>query len=421
MRLIRAHGLIIFSLTAVVFATFSRLMATPLFNPLDFAIIMDAHILSLNTMDMFRYLGTYFSQPILQLFFLLEYSLFCADHHGYIAVNLVLHIMNSFVLYMLVNMLFARKPMAVLAALLFAFTVGSYGKILMTASQQEALLLAHLHLLVLYFLIRNDFRHEGRLSSFYFLVGLGIFLLSGLTKASTFSLLGCLLAYKFFFYKERGGRGVFSLNLMILIGVGIVFYVAQSMWGYNHPTLFGEAGSPLQFTWISLKNLFRYLNLMIFPLQPSSLVERANPIVQLVFDIRTPIRIFLTLAIISYSFFGIVFGGRAIRFFIAWTYISVLPFTSHTPGGEWLNLQHLYLTSLGFCVILAAGTTGTSNLLEVRRWRRLLPYLIPLAYMVLALWITYELDEQNHLKGRLPRIMDMREQVEELCIDDASP
>ncbi len=53
--------------------------------------------------------------------------------------------------------------------------------------------------------------------------------------------------------------------------------------------------------------------------------------------------------------------------------------------------------------------------------RRLLPYLIPLAYMVLALWITYELDEQNHLKGRQPRIMEMREQVEELCIDDASP
>ena len=417
MRLIRAHGFVVLLLLVVIFAAFGVLMATPLFNPLDFTIIKDAHILSLNTMDMFRYLGTYFSQPVLQLFFLLEYSLFCADQHGYIAVNLLLHALNALLLYMLINMLFARKPMAVLAALLFAFSVGSYGKILMTVAQQESLLLAHLHLLVLYLLIRNDFRHEGRLSSPYFILGLGIFLLSGLTKASTFSVLGCLLAYKFFFYKERGGRGVFSLDLLILIGVGIVFYVAQSIWGYKSPTVFEHPGSPLQFTWVSFKNIFRYLNLMIFPLQPSSLVERANPVVQIVFDIRTYIRVFLTLAIISYSFFGIVFGSRAVRFFIAWTYISVLPFTGASAPGEWLNLQHLYLTSLGFCVILAAGTMGLSNLLKIRRWRRYIPYLVPVSYVVLTLWITFEINSQNRRAGQQPHVMGWRAEVESLCKD----
>jgi len=415
MTSIRLHVPILLVLVAIVFVAFSRLLNTPLFNPLDFAILQEAHILSRDPIQMFRHLGTYFSQPVLQLTFLLEFTLFCANQAGYIAINLVVHALNAFMVYMLVNMLLARKNVAVLAALLFALQVGSYGKILMTVEYLEALLMAHLHLLVLYFLIRNDFRHHSRLTSPYFLFALGIFLLAGLTMTSTFSLLGCLLAYKFFFYKERGRRGVLSLNLMILIIVGILFYLAQNRWGYQDPVIYEDPTGPLSFTLTSFKNIFRYLNLMVFPLQPSGLLEHANPIVRLVWDSRTVIRVLLTIAIISYSFFGFVFGNRAVRFFIAWTYITLLPFTGITVTGSWLNLKHLYLTSLGFCVILSAGTWGTSALLKVRRWRRWLPFVVPVAFILLALSVTYQIDDQNRRSGKDPAIAAMRQQTQQLC------
>jgi len=419
MHSIKYHVPILLLLLLVVFLAFNRLMSTPLFHPLDFAILQEAHSLSQDPTKMFLHLGTYFSQPLLQLAFLLEFTLFCANQVGFIAINLIIHSLNAFLVYMLVNMLLARREIAVLAALLFALQVGSYGKILMTVSYLEALLLVHLHLLVLYFLIRNDFRHQGRLSSPYFGLALGIFLVAGLTMTSTFSLLGCLLAYKFFFYKERGRRGVFSLNLMILISVGVLFYLAQHRWGYQSPVIYEDTSKPLQFTWLSFKNIFRYLNLMVFPLQPSGLLERANPIVHLVFDIRTVIRVMLTIAIISYSFFGFVFGSRAVRFFIAWTYITLLPFTGITTAADWLNLKHLYLTSLGFCVILSAGTWGTSSLLSVRKWRRLLPFLVPVTFVILALSVTYQIDDQNRRRGREPRLINFRHQIEQLCEEDA--
>ncbi len=127
------------------------------------------------------------------------------------------------------------------------------------------------------------------------------------------------------------------------------------------------------------------------------------------------IRVFLTLSIISYSFFGFIFGSRAVRFFIAWTYITLLPFTGHTESGLWLNLSHLYLTSLGFCIILAAGANGTSGLLARRRWRRYLPYLVPLAFAAASVMLSWQLNRQHLAKASEPETVEMREKVIRAC------
>lgn len=415
MRSLKIHGPVLLLMFVVVFAAYGWLLTAEFWSPVDLQILREAHQLSQNPLQMFRHIGTYFNQPVLQLSFLFEYYSFCNRPAGYLAVNLFIHALNAFLAYMLVNMLLNRKWMAILAASLFALAVGSYGKIFMSVAHLESLMLAHLYLLVLYFLIRNDFRHAGRLSSPYFILGLGLFLLASLTRATSFSLLGCLLAYKFFFYKERGRRAVLSGNILILLIVGILFYAAQTKWGHHAPTVFHGAGSGLHFTWKSITNVFRYLVLMIFPVQTSALLEKANPIVVFLYESRIVIRVLLTLATISYSFFGIVFGSRAVRFFIAWTYITLLPFTGIGEQGEWLNLTHLYLTSLGFCLVLAGGSTGTFNLLKARRWRRLVPFLAPLFYAVLAVAVTYQIDAQHRWAGQAPGIVAQRAELAEMC------
>ena len=137
--------------------------------------------------------------------------------------------------------------------------------------------------------------------------------------------------------------------------MGIVYYWAQARWGYQQDALFSEMTTARYFTLVSVKTIFRYLTLMFFPMQNTRLMDDVPFFVTWAFEARSIIRIFLTGAILSYSFFGFVFGSKAVRFFIAWTFITLLPFTGITATGSWLNLNHLYLTSLGFCVILAAG------------------------------------------------------------------
>jgi len=411
MNILRHHGPVFLLLLALAFGAFGYILDTELWNGTDAQIILDAHDLSPNPGAMFGHLGFYFSQPLLQLAFLAQFHLFGLNMAGYMAVNLVVHTINAFMVYMLVHMLFPQKKMAVLAAVLFVLGVGSYGRVLMSIHQLESLLLAGLHLTVLYFFIRNDFRRDGSVRSSLFVIGLALFLLAGLTKAASFSLIGCLVAYKAFFYRKRQGRSILSPDLLIFIAVGILFHLASARWGYRHPTVYAQDTTPLQFTLLSFKNIFRYLDLMFFPMQQSPILETAPAWVVFVYEFRTVIRVGLTLAIVSYSFFGFVFGSRAIRFFIAWTYITLLPFTGHTATGQWLNLSHLYLTSLGFCVILAAGAHGTSGLLARRRWRKYLPYAAPLAFILISLGLSYQLDRQHQAQAASPDAVQMREDI----------
>ena len=202
-------------LQLVVFVTYWRVAALPLWNALDFELLYDAHVLSANLSDFFTHLGTAFSQPLLRLGLLFEYRLFGIEPAGYLVINLVLHGLNAFIVYLLVYMLFPRERLAMLASLLFALSVGHYGKTLMNISGIEPLMLAFFYLMVLYALIRNDFHHGGRVWSWWYLFGLTVYVLAGLTRPVSFSILGSLLAYRFFFYKERGGRGVFPGSLII--------------------------------------------------------------------------------------------------------------------------------------------------------------------------------------------------------------
>ncbi|HOX24388.1 MAG TPA: hypothetical protein PLL30_01365 [Candidatus Krumholzibacteria bacterium] len=412
-RFLRIHGPVFVLLLAVVFLAFGRLTTGEFWSPLDYEILLDAHQLAPNPWAMFRHIGAWFSQPLLQLAFLLEFRTFGLDYSGYIAVNLVLHALNAFIIYMLVNMLFYRERLAALAAVLFALGVGSYGRSLQTVAGQESLLLALFHLLVLYLFIRNDFRHAGRLRSPLFWAGLAIYSLTGLTKASTLSLLACLVAYKAFFFQRRERRPIFSNDLLVFLAVGLVFQFGQSRWGFRTPTVLTEVDGPLVYTYLSAVNVFRYLNLMVFPLQESSLLREAGDVVQTVYAARVVIRTLLVLGILSFSFFGIVFGSRPLRFFIAWTYLTLIPFSAQAPGASWLNLTHLYLASLGFCVVLAAGAIGCANLLIDHRRRRFVPFVVPLLFVVTALSLNYRLDARNREAALDPELQAIRQETVE--------
>jgi hypothetical protein len=402
----------------ISFLAFGFILNTPLWDRGDAQILCEAHALSLASSDMFKHIGFYFSQPLLQLAFLLEYQLFGVQPAGYLAVNLLIHAFNAFLVYMLVHMLFPNIRLAILAGILFALGVGSYGKVFMSVQQLEALLLACLHLLVLYFFIRNDFRREGRLLSPLFFLGLVLFLLTGLTKTASFSLILTLIAYKAFFYKWRQGRAILSPDILVFAVVGILFYLGQTEWGYREPTIFHSSEDPTAFSWVSIKNIFRYLNMMFFPMQQSPILETAHPLLRLAYEMRTVIRVFLTLSIISYSFFGFVFGSKAVRFFIAWTFITLLPFTGSTYEGDWLNLSHLYLTSLGFCVILAAGATGTSGLLARAGWKRFLPLLVPLYFAGASVGLAHRLDASHEAQAARPEQVEMRAMLIESCLEE---
>jgi hypothetical protein len=141
-------------------------------------------------------------------------------------------------------------------------------------------------------------------------------------------------------------------------------------------------------------------------------VTGSGQAVQFVYKLATEIRVLIFFCIVSYSVFGFVFGNRVIRFFIAWTYITVTPFCFFRWPADWLNIRYLYLVSVGFTMILASATVLGSRLLAHHRVRRFVPYSIPLAFLLLSQFVVYKLDSNYERQARAKRLDTAKETLE---------
>jgi hypothetical protein len=150
---------------------------------------------------------------------------------------------------------------------------------------------------------------------------------------------------------------------------------------------------------------------MVFPIHSTNLVTDSGSLVRFVYKLATEIRVITFLCILSYSIFGFLFANRTIRFFIAWTYITVTPFCFFNFPKDWLNLQYLYLVSVGFIMILSSGTVLAARLLYQRRWRRFIPYAMPFFFVFLSQFIIHHLDKNYERFAAAPQTRQMMEKV----------
>jgi len=339
--------------------------------------------------------------PVPLALFVWEFQQFGFDPRGWYATNLLLHALNAWLVYWLVTALVSDRRMAVMSGLLFCFGVGSYGKAVMFVAGAENLLITSLYLLILNLYIRNDLFARGRvLSARYALVFL-LFLLVSFAKPTTFALIGGLLAFKVFFRERRGKtRPWFDLQLGILLAAAIGFWIVRQVTGVVDFRFAMAGGNPFTFVVGFVDNMIQYIIHMFFPMHVSKLVETGNPFLQFLYRLAPVIRFVVGLSIVSYSLFGFVFGNRTIRFFLAWTFISVLPYCAIRFPEDWLNIRYLYQVSIGFVFIMSAGTMLSTDLLYRRPSRRWLPLVVPLVFVLMSAYITQRLDTKYEEESR---------------------
>jgi hypothetical protein len=343
-------------------------------------------------------------QPLVNAIFFLEFKLFGLNAWYYYLFNIFIHSLNAFLVYLVVFTLLRHRGIAILSSLLFVFAVGNYGKAVMVVAGISDLLITMLTLVTLLLYLKNELQKGGRLLSPWFFGSLFCFLLSLLTKATSFSVLGCMLAFNLFFREDTKKR-VFHRNFVVIGVFAFVVLAFKLAFLQNLP-------AKADFIFIDVyffKHFGSYLIRMVFPIHYSSTVEAAGPHVRFIYTLATEIRVFTFLCILSYSVFGFIFGNRVIRFFITWTYITVMPFCFFKFPADWLNIRHLYLVSVGFSMLLASGTVLAARLLSRRSWRRYLPYLAPLLFVLLSSMITYNLDKNYEAMASSPALTSTRD------------
>lgn len=343
-------------------------------------------------------------QPLVNGIFFIEYHFFGLNAAHYYLFNIFFHSLNAFLVYFIVFTLLRDRTIAVLSSLLFTFAVGNYGKAVMVVSGIGDLLITLMTLVTLLFYFKNELEKGGKFLSFWFLGSLLFFGLSLLTKATSFSILGCMLAFNIFFRSEIR-KTVFHLNFLVVTIFALAVLVAKHSVFMDIPGRHDMVFFSLRF----FRNFGSYLVRMVFPVHGSRLVDHAGPVVQFIYNLATEIRILTFLCILSYSIFGFIFGNRTIRFFIAWTYITVLPFCFFKFPDDWLNIRYLYLVSVGFVMLLASGTVLAARLLYQRPYRRFVPYLIPLVFILMSHFITSNLDKNYERSAASPKIQEIHQ------------
>jgi hypothetical protein len=345
-------------------------------------------------------------QPVVKLVFYLEYKLFGLDAKKYYLFNILIHSINAFLVYFLVVTLLKDRTIAALSSVLFACAVGNYGKAVMNVSGISDLVITLLTLLTLFLYFKNELEKGGRMRSMWFVGSVFCFVLSLLTKATSFSTLGCMFAFHFFFRAETK-RPAVNKTFLAVTGIALVALVAKLV-------LLPDTAAWENFVFSVpevLRSFANYLVRMIFPIHASKEVSDAGTVVRFVYQLATEIRVVTFLCILSYSVFGFLFANRTIRFFIAWTYITVTPFCFFDFPKDWLNIQYLYLVSVGFIMILSSGTVFASRLLYQRRWRRFIPYALPVFFVFLSQFIIFHLDRNYEKLAASPQMTQMMGKV----------
>lgn len=397
-RLIK-NLLVILVFFALSFGFFHQSIDNGFWHGDDFIALKHSLEMQNQTESVFSSDRPYKFQPLIYWLYHLLFIAFEFDVSGYMIINILLHGFNSFLVFVLVNIMLRDRTVALLSSLLFLFTVGSYGKSVMIASGLEDLIITTLTLLTMIFYFKNELQRRGKILSIWFLLTFIFFALSMFIRSTSFSIIGAFLAFNYIFRVGRR-KHILSSDFIILTLIAISFLIIKiSVFDYT-PAFYTKYPGPLLYIYYAAKNVINYLVRMVFPIHTSHLVSEAGAFVRFVYSFATTIRILIALTIVSYSVFGFIFGNRTIRFFIAWTYIMVLPFCFFQFPSDWLNIRHLYLVSVGFTTVISAGAVYCSRLISHHRYRRFIPFSVPVLFIILSRFIVGQLDTSYENKVR---------------------
>ena len=394
----RTNVLMALVILVVSFGFYGIALDNAFWHPEDFEVLDIAQELAGDPSKLLRHDVVSRFQPLPLALFMMEYRAFGLEPAGWYATNFLIHAINAWLVFWLVSAFGIDRRVGILAGLLFAMGVGSYGKAVLFIAGAENLLTTTLYLLILNLYIRNDLYGQGKIFSWRYALVLVLCLAVSLARPTAFSLLLNLIAYKVFFAGERGrGRRVFDAQLTVLVVGALIFWAVRRQIGVVEFDWSAAGQNPWEFTVNFFYNMINYLVHMFFPVHVSRLIETANPFLQALAFVAPVIRVLIAWGVISYGIFGFVFGNRPIRFFLAWTLISVLPYCVVQFPQDWLNIRYLYQVSIGFVFVLAAGTIYSTDLLHRTRWQRWLPLVFPLLFVLMSAYITRKLDTKYEI------------------------
>ncbi|RMF91025.1 MAG: tetratricopeptide repeat protein [Nitrospinota bacterium] len=299
-------------------------------------------------------------RPLITLSYMLNYALSEMDPYGYHVTNLYFHIANVLLVYWLTWLLWRRKPLALIAGLLFATHPMHTESVTWIAGRTDVIAsFFFLLAFILYLKTRTSWK------LYRYVLALLCYFLALLSKevALVFPLLLFLYDYIFVPATPARRRLIYFLRyhfpfwFLSLLYFGVKVLVTGTL--FTH--LLSYAPGRLLTLVNALKLLFHYLLLLLFPLSFNA--ERDLPVIKTLFSGET----------FFYAAFGLAFWGSIwmlrkrkslLAFSLAWIVVTLLPVLNLIPIGDYMAERFLYLPSVGF------AWAGGYGLAQWYTWKR---------------------------------------------------
>lgn len=303
----------------------------------------------------------FFNRRIPKLTLAINYHLHGYDLFGYHLFNLIVHILNAFLVYWLILLIFNsgeikkepinkfKIPIALFASLIFAVHPIQIEAV--TYITQRMVSLA-----VLFYLLSVCFYLKGRYSqiekgnkfSFFFILSLISFIFGIYSKAIIFSLPVVLILIEIAFLRNENNKPSYKiitfLGLLILTAAGLIYF----RYGLPHPS---EAPSNYIYILTEFRVMITYIRLLFIPLNQHLYYD--YPLSTSFFEWSTLLSLIFILVVLSAAILTFK-KYRLISFSIFWFFISLLVESTLISLKFVIFEYRLYLAVVGYALFLTS-------------------------------------------------------------------
>ena len=304
-------------------------------------------------------------RPVRTVALAIQHHFFGRNPAGYRMVNILLHILNGLLVFVLLRVLVSRPWPALLGASLFIVHPIQTESVAYIAGQRDVLFTAFYLLGFLSYVWYRGTTRTGCL----ILAGLA-YLLGLLTKEMAITLPLLWVAYDLFQSLPGTGPGVtLPLGKALRTGIQVTFERSKRLYlvmgavlgllllyfvvvanPSHQRALYGGGLGPTLMT--SARIFLYYLQQMVFPLTLNADSYGAFAVSRSLADPRGFLAL-LILGGLSYGLFRLLRSDRWITFGGLWFFLTLLPVSQIIPHQELVAEHFLYLPSVGFCLVVS--------------------------------------------------------------------
>jgi len=292
--------------------------------------------------------GTY--RPVSMLTFLFDYRVWKLNPLGYHLFNVLLHSLNTILLFMLFKSISNDTKISFFSVLIFALHP-IHTEVVSVISNRQDLLASFFMVISFIVYIKTYALKKTR----YLFMSSIFFLLSLLSKENAIIFVFLLMAYDYYFLGDYNIKIIlkrfhfylpYFFVILLYLTLRKMFISKELALGIWSHSAFLSAPFYLKVL-TTFQIIASYIKLLLFPVNLSAMYLLT--VARL--DIITIFSTGLVLGLMVLAYF-LKKRNKLVSFFIVFFFITIVPFSLVIPFGARFNDRFLYLPSIGFCFII---------------------------------------------------------------------